>query len=95
MAAAGGGNATPASRQPEDAVEKLDVHEALQAEVFAAEPMMLSPSNIDIDHRGRVWVAEIINYRGHRNKRQEGDRILILEDTDGDWKADTKKVFYI
>ena len=70
------------------------MHEALQAEVFAAEPMMLSPSNIDIDHRGRVWVAEIINYRGHRNKRQEGDRILILEDTDGDGKADTKKVFY-
>ena len=74
--------------------KNLDVHEALQAEVFAAEPMMLSPSNIDIDHRGRVWVAEIINYRGHRNKRQEGDRILILEDTDGDGKADTKKVFY-
>ena len=47
------------------------MHEALQAEVFAAEPMMLSPSNIDIDHRGRVWVAEIINYRGHRNKRRK------------------------
>ena len=94
VAATGGGNATPASRHPEDAVENLDVHEALQAEVFAAEPMMLSPSNIDIDHRGRVWVAEIINYRGHRNKRQEGDRILILEDTNGDGKADTKKVFY-
>ncbi|MBL67659.1 MAG: dehydrogenase [Verrucomicrobiales bacterium] len=92
--AAGGGAQAVSTRAPGDAVANLDVHEKLQAELFAAEPMMLSPSNIDIDHRGRVWVCEIINYRGHRNKRPEGDRILILEDTDGDGKADKKKVFY-
>ncbi len=91
-AAASRGNA--GSRNPGDAVANLDVHPALQAELFAAEPMLLSPSNIDIDHRGRVWVCEVINYRGHRNKRKEGDRILILEDTNGDGKADKKKVFY-
>ena len=90
-AGSGGGNA---SREPADAVANLDVHPALQVELFAAEPMLLSPSNIDIDHRGRVWVCEVINYRGHRNKRPEGDRILILEDTNGDGKADKKKVFY-
>jgi len=64
------------------------------ARVFASEPQLLSPSNIDIDHKGRVWVAEIVNYRGHNGKRPDGDRILILEDTDNDGKADESKVFY-
>ncbi|MDC0050863.1 HEAT repeat domain-containing protein, partial [Verrucomicrobia bacterium] len=91
--ASGGGQST-GGRKPEEAIENLDVHEALQVEVFAAEPMMLSPSNIDIDHRGRVWVCEVINYRRHNGKRPEGDTILILEDTNGDGKADTKKIFY-
>ena len=41
-----------------------------------------------------MWVAEIVNYRGHNGKRAEGDRILILEDTNGDGLADTVKTFY-
>ncbi len=93
VAGAGGGQ-TPGSREPKDAVDNLDIHEDLQAEVFAAEPMMLSPANIDIDHRGRVWICEVINYRRHNGKRPEGDCILILEDTNGDGKADSKKIFY-
>ena len=91
---ASGGGQSAGGSTPEEAIENLDVHAALQAEVFAAEPMMLSPSNIDIDHRGRVWVCEVINYRRHNGKRPEGDTILILEDTNGDGKADSKKVFY-
>ena len=87
-------NNVAGNHDPANAVANLDVHEDLEATLFASEPMMLNPSNIDIDHRGRVWVAEIVNYRGHNNKRPEGDRILILEDTDGDAKADTVKVFY-
>jgi putative membrane-bound dehydrogenase-like protein len=79
---------------PKHAVDNLDIHEEVQASLFASEPMMLSPSAIDIDHRGRVWVCEVTNYRKHRNKREEGDRILILEDTDGDNKADKVKTFY-
>ena len=61
----------------------------MQAELFASEPMILSPSSIDIDHRGRVWMAEIVNYRRHNGKRAEGDRILILEDTNGDGVAES------
>lgn len=85
---------TAGSRSPETALENLDVHPELNASLFAAEPMLLSPSNIDIDHRGRVWVCEIVNYRGHQGKRAEGDRILILEDSDGDGEADRSQVFY-
>src|SRR5688572_1988058 len=54
--------------------------------------MLVNPTNIDIDARGRVWVLEGANYRGSVT-RPEGDRIVILEDTDGDGKADSQKVF--
>ncbi|MGY8750185.1 MAG: PVC-type heme-binding CxxCH protein [Pirellulales bacterium] len=82
------------SREASEALDGLEVGEALTATLFAAEPQLLSPSNIDIDHRGRVWVCEIVNYRRHKGKRPEGDRILILEDTNGDGQIDSEKVFY-
>ncbi len=89
--ASGGGKA---SRDPADAVANLDVADGLEAVLFASEPMVHSISNIDIDHRGRVWVCEILNYRGNKGRRPEGDRILILEDTDRDGVADKSKTFY-
>ncbi len=83
-----------ASHEAADSTEQLDVHPELTVQLFASEPMMLSPSSIDIDHRGRVWVCEVVNYRKHNGERAEGDRILILEDTDGDAKADKSTVFH-
>ena len=83
-----------ASHEPADSTEQLDVHPELIVQLFASEPMMASPSSIDIDHRGRVWVCEVVNYRKHNGERAEGDRILILEDTDGDAKADKSTVFH-
>lgn len=88
-------NAGPGSGlDPADALAALDVADGLEVTLFANEPMLLSPTNIDIDSRGRVWVCEVVNYRRNNGRRKEGDRILILEDTDGDGKADSKKVFY-
>ncbi len=84
--------------ESENAISQFAIHPELDVELFASEPMMANPTNIDIDHLGRVWVCEVINYRQFRNgdskPREEGDRILILEDTDGDAKADSQKVFY-
>ena len=79
---------------PKESLKALEVAEGMKVDLFASEPMLLSPSSIDIDHKGRVWVAEIVNYRGHNGKRPEGDRILILEDTNGDGVADTSKTYY-
>ncbi len=85
-------------RQPAHAVEGLKVREGLTATLFASEPMMTNPTNMDIDERGRVWITEAYNYRNQLNPghpyKQLGDRILILEDLNGDGKADTAKVFY-
>ncbi|WP_234364272.1 PVC-type heme-binding CxxCH protein [Lunatibacter salilacus] len=84
-------------RLPENALVGIKVHEDLEATLFASEPMITNPTNIDIDHRGRVWVCEAYNYRpaitGNPTK-EEGDRIVILEDTNGDGKADKSTVFY-
>ncbi|MBI1903119.1 MAG: NPCBM/NEW2 domain-containing protein [Planctomycetia bacterium] len=81
-------------RDAADALAGLDVAEGLAATLFAAEPTLLSPTNIDVDARGRVWVCEVVNYRHRNDSRPEGDRILILEDTNGDGVSDKTKVFY-
>ncbi len=84
--------------QLENVLGQFDVHPELEVSLFASEPMMVNPTNIDIDHMGRVWVCEVTNYRqfanGPSSFRDEGDRILILEDTDHDGKADKRTVFY-
>jgi putative membrane-bound dehydrogenase-like protein len=82
------------SRKPEDAVAGLDVADGLEATLFASEPQISNITNIDIDHLGRVWACEVKNYRKHAGSRPEGDRILVLEDTNGDGAADKTTVFY-
>lgn len=82
------------AQEANNAVANLTIHPKLSARLFAAEPMLLNPSNIDIDHRGRIWVCEVVNYRKHKGARKEGDRILILEDTDGDAQADKATTFF-
>lgn len=88
------GNRGGGAKSPADALAALDVVDGLEVATFAAEPDLLSPSSIDVDARGRVWVAEIVNYRSHNGKRSEGDRIVILEDTNQDGVADKQTVFY-
>src|SRR6516162_5394131 len=93
--------ANPSGIGPEAAAEaakKFTVSEGLEATAFASEPMVRNPTDIDVDERGRVWVAEGVNYRSSFQKwgvlEPGGDRIVILEDTDGDGKADKETVFY-
>ena len=83
-----------AAMAADTATETLQLPEDLTATLFAAEPLLSSPSDIDVDAQGRVWVCEVMNYRGKKETRPEGDRILVLEDTDGDGKADTQTVFH-
>ncbi|MEI7782321.1 MAG: hypothetical protein WCJ18_10400, partial [Planctomycetota bacterium] len=79
---------------PESAVASLALPSDLEATLFAAELLPSSPSDIDVDASGRVWLCEVTNYRGKANTRPDGDRILVLEDTDGDGKADKQTVFH-
>jgi putative membrane-bound dehydrogenase-like protein len=67
--------------------------------LWAESPQLYNPTNMDVDHRGRIWVTEAVNYRDFNNKPgkfphfDQGDRVMILEDTDGDGKADNSKIF--
>lgn len=79
-------------------VDAFDLPDDLEVSLWATSPLFYNPTNIDVDHKGRIWVAEGVNYRKFRNKTSRahpvGDRIMILEDTDGDGQADDSKVFW-
>ena len=84
-------------RLSENALKGLLVVPGLKVQTMATEPTLINPTNMDVDERGRVWVTEAYNYRFQINNnkaRPEGDRILILEDKDGDGRTETSKVFY-
>jgi putative membrane-bound dehydrogenase-like protein len=78
-------------------LEALQTPEGLEVQLFASEPMVVNPTNLDIDANGRVWVTEGANYRLWQpwgKLRPKGDRIVILEDTDQDGEADKSTLFY-
>ena len=84
-------------RLPKNALVGIKMADGLEAKIFATEPMLMNPTDIEVDARGRVWVLEAYNYRPAitgNPTHKEGDRIVILEDKDGDGKADNSKVFY-
>ena len=55
--------------------------------------MLKNPTNMDIDAAGRIWVTEGVNYRRHARRDPKGDRVVVLEDTDRDGRADKSTVF--
>jgi len=79
-------------------LKSLKVPDGLEATLFACEPMVRNPADMDLDARGRIWITEGANYRSSFQKwgklRPEGDRIVILEDTDRDGMADKETTFY-
>ncbi|MFM8274399.1 MAG: PVC-type heme-binding CxxCH protein, partial [Gemmata sp.] len=83
---------------PEKALAALKVADGFQVELFAAEPQLINPTSIDVDHKGRVWVAEAVNYRRKNFNRpiirEAGDRIQVLTDEKGEGKATKAVTFY-
>jgi putative membrane-bound dehydrogenase-like protein len=83
---------------PDKAVGTFTVSDGLEISLWASEPLFANPTCMDIDHKGRVWICESVNYRHtlHHQppRRPAGDRILILEDSKGTGKADKVTVFY-
>jgi putative membrane-bound dehydrogenase-like protein len=66
----------------------------LDVKLFAAEPQIHRPICMNWDERGRLWIAETVDYPNNMQRSGAGhDRIVICEDTDGDGVADKFTVF--
>src|SRR5690606_18022614 len=77
---------------PAEALERMRVPEGFHVELVASEPDLVNPVAMAFDARGRIWVAESLEYP--RLEAGEGrDRIKVLEDTDGDGAVDKVTVF--
>ncbi len=79
-------------RTAAEAIARMKVPEGFRVELVASEPDLVNPVAMAFDERGRIWVTESVEYP--RQAPGPGrDRIKILEDTDGDGKADRFTIF--
>jgi putative membrane-bound dehydrogenase-like protein len=79
---------------PEDSMKLAQLPPCFELKLFASEPDIVKPITMAWDERGRLWVAESVDYPNEIHPGEPGrDRIKILEDTDGDGKADKFTVF--
>ncbi len=80
-----------------DALDKLKVAEGYKLELFASEeefPDLANPVQMSFDNKGRLWVATMPSYPHYKpGDSKPDDKLLILEDTDNDGKADKQTIF--
>jgi putative heme-binding domain-containing protein len=88
----------PNIQPPAELIKGARVPAGFRMELFADEkmfPELASPVQINFDSKGRLWVSCMPTYPQWRpGDPKPNDRLLILEDTDKDGKADKCKVFY-
>lgn len=82
------GNHDPAAEQA-----SFDLLPGYEVNLFAAEPMLANPTHMVWDSRGRLWVTCSLAYPQLKPGQVANDKIVILEDTDGDGRADKSTVF--
>src|SRR6185503_9003430 len=75
---------------PEEALKTIRIEPGFRVELFTAEPMVTSPVAMEFDEYGRIFVVEMPGYP--LDTRPTG-RIKLLQDTDGDGRFDTSRVF--
>ena len=86
--------ATTPALSPEAAQAKFTLPPGFEIRLFASEPEVVNPVAMTWDERGRLWVVELYEYPLGAKPGEKGrDRIKILEDTDGDGRADKVTVF--
>ncbi len=81
----------------EEALKTITVPEGYKLELFASEkefPDLANPVQLSFDNKGRLWVATMPSYPHYKpGDPRPSDKLIILEDTDGDGKADKQTTF--
>ncbi len=81
----------------QQSLEKLKMADGYKVDVFASEkdfPNLANPCQMTFDNKGRLWVATMPTYPHYRpGDPMPDDKLIILEDTDLDGKADKETVF--
>lgn len=83
----------PNQQDPTKTVREMDVPPGFEVNTIAAEPHISQPIAFDFDAKGRIWVVEALAYPRRQPQGKGKDRILILEDKDGDGNFESKKIF--
>jgi putative membrane-bound dehydrogenase-like protein len=81
---------------PEEALKSFRLQPGFRIELIASEPLIQEPVAIAFDGDGRIWAAEFTGYMPNTEGSGEDaavGRIVVLEDTDSDWKMDKRTVF--
>lgn len=81
----------------QDALNKLKVPPGYRIELFASEKEfsdLANPVQLSFDNKGRLWVATMPSYPHYKpGDTRPNDKLIILEDTDADGKADKQTTF--
>jgi azurin/glucose/arabinose dehydrogenase len=91
-----GGEMDLSSQDPNLALQRLRVQDGYEVNLFASEqqfPELANPLAMNWDGRGRLWVLTSPTYPHYLPGEEPNDKLVILEDTDEDGKADSLKVF--
>ncbi|MCB1274998.1 PVC-type heme-binding CxxCH protein [Prosthecobacter sp.] len=78
---------------PEAELKAFVVPEGFEVNLFAAEPMIQKPVQMNWDAQGRLWVVTSTTYPHIKPGEEAKDQVVVLEDTDGDGKADKSTTF--
>jgi putative heme-binding domain-containing protein len=78
---------------PEIERKALQVADGFEVNLFAADPLLAKPIQMSFDAAGRLWVACSESYPQIKPGQKANDKIIVLEDADGDGKADKTTVF--
>jgi putative heme-binding domain-containing protein len=69
------------------------VADGMEVNLYAADPLLAKPIQMNFDAQGRLWVASSEVYPQVKPGQKATDKILVLEDADGDGKAGNATVF--
>src|SRR4051812_10522878 len=78
---------------PELERRSFQVAEGFEVNLFAADPLLAKPIQMNFDPSGRLWVVSSEVYPQIKPGQTADDKVLVLEDRDGDGRADRTTVF--